>query len=326
MVRPIKTYHLYLLLSTLATVWGCRKDVEEFRPYTPVLEDIGQLFSQVPGSTTHTVFQFGGSIPDTTLTTASGVRVFLADTENLFADDTGTPVPCSTCPSLKIEVTSVLTKGDILSRELPTTAFPDAQMLESAGIVEVRASCNGKPLQLRSNPDRYIKIQIPAADVADDMQVYTGSLNASDKLEGWTGTGKPVFLAQWPLPGSGVIQPGYELLATQLGWTNCAHPLIEQSSPFCVTLPDQFTALNARVFLVFQNRRAVAELKGDDASSEFCFPAAPIGYPVRVIVLGKTGDQYWLSNHFTEIGTNVMMPLTPQPQEEQDLLNFLKNL
>ena len=112
----LKKLSLYLLLSTLATVWGCRKDVEEFLPYVPTQEDLNQLLIQVPSSSTHAVFPFGGSIPDTTLTTASGVRVFLADTENLFADDSGTPVPCSTCPNLKVEVNTVLRKGDLISR------------------------------------------------------------------------------------------------------------------------------------------------------------------------------------------------------------------
>lgn len=303
---------------------GCRKDVEEFIPYVPALEDLGQLFSQVPGSSAHSVFQFGGSIPDTTLTTASGVRVFLADTDNLFADDTGTPVPCSTCPSLKVEITTVLRKGDLVSREFSTTTFPDQQMLESAGLVDVRASCNGKNLRLL--PGRYIKVQLPTSDVPTPMNVYTGALDADGRVTGWSSTGSGAFWAEWPLPGGGGTQTGYELIVPQLGWSNCARPLTEQSSPFCVSLPGQFTALNTRVFLVFETIRAVTELEGDDDSSDFCFPEAPLGYPVRVVVLAKTGGQYWLTYKSTEIGSNVQMPLAPQPQQEKDLVDFLKSL
>lgn len=321
----VKTYLYYLLLSTLAAVWGCRKDVQEFIPYTPTQEDLGQLLLQVPDATTHTVFLFGGSIPDTTLTTASGVRVFLADTEHLFADEAGTPIPCSTCPALKVEVTTVLDKGEIVSRGLPTTTYPDPKMLESAGLVKLRVTCNGNALSLL--PNRYLKVQIPDDAPKPDMQVFAESNDLNAKLAGWAVTGSEAYLADWPLlTDPGQVQTGYELIVPALGWTNCARPIIEQSSSFCVTIPEQFTALNARVFLVFKNIRAVAELKGDVNSSKFCFPAAPLGYPVTVVVIGKTGGQYWLAQKFTEIGSNVEMPVTPQPVEEKDLLSYLQNL
>lgn len=321
-MNRLKKTLLYTLLSTLATVWGCRKDVEEFRPYTPTQEDLGQLFQQAPGTSTHTVFPFGGSIPDTTLTTASGVRVFLADTENLFADDAGTPVPCSTCPDLKITVTTALSKGDLMARRLPTITTPDGQMLESAGVAHVQATCNGKMLQLLQN--RYIKIQLPAAEVKPGMQVYTGALDGQNNLTGWNNTNTTVFWAEWPL-GSGVQQTGYELI-TQLGWSNCARPVIEQTATFCVTLPEQFSALNTRAFLVFDNIRAVAEMKGDDNTSQFCFDEAPVGYPVNIVVVSKTGGQYWLVQKPWELGQSTNLALTPQPLSDKDVLAFIKSL
>lgn len=325
MIRYKKTSLYYLLLSTLVSMWACRKDVEEFRPYIATQEDLAQLFTQVPDVSTHSIFPFSGSIPDTTLTTASGVRVFLADTEHLFADSAGTPVPCSTCPTLKIEVTTVLDKGEIVSRGLPTTTFPDPILLESAGLVKLRVTCNGKVLQLLSN--RYLKVQIPDDAPKPGMQVFAERTDLNAQLAGWAVTGSEVYLADWPKPNDpGGVQTGYELIVPNLGWTNCARPLVEQSSSFCVTLPEQFTALNARVFLVFKNIRAVAELKGDDSSSRFCFAAAPLGYPVTVVVIGKTGGQYWLGQKFTEIGSNVEMPLAPQPLDEKELLSFLQNL
>lgn len=302
-------------------VWGCRKDVEEFRPYTPVQEDLGQLLMQAPGASTHTVFPFGGSIPDTTLTTASGVRVFLADTENLFADDAGAPVPCSTCPDLKITVTTVLSKGDLMARLLPTVAAPDGQMLESAGVVRVQASCQGKNLQLL--PGRYVKVQIPAA-IQSGMEVYTGATDAQHNLTGWNKTNATAFWAEWPV-GNGAQQTGYELIA-QLGWSNCAKPIVEQTAQFCVTLPDQFTALNTRTFLVFDNVRSVAEMKGEDNASTFCFDGAPVGYPVQIVVVSKTGGQYWLAQKPWELGPNTTLPVSPLPLSDKEILSFIRTL
>lgn len=321
-MNRLKKTLIYALLSTLATVWGCRKDVEEFRPYTPTQEDLGQLFLQAPGASTHTVFSFGGSIPDTTLTTASGVRVFLADTENLFADDTGTPVPCSTCPDLKITVTTALSKGDLMARRLPTISTPEGLMLESVGVVQVQSTCQGKNLQLA--PNRYIKIQLPAAEVKSGMEVFTGIVAGQNNLTGWSSTQDTVFWAQWPING-GIQQTGYELI-TQLGWSNCARPIIEQTAPFCVTLPAQFSALNTRAFLVFDNVRSVVELKGDDTSSQFCFEEAPIGYPVKIVVVSKTGGQYWLVQKPWELGQSTNLSIKPQPTSDKDVLAFIKTL
>lgn len=320
----VKKIYLYLFLCASVTAGSCRKDVEEFRPYVPIKEDLDPLLKQVPDALSSSTFLFGGSIPDTTLTTSSGVRIFLADTEQLFADETGATVPCSTCPSLKMEVTTVLGKGDIIARGISTSRYPDARMLESAGVVEIKASCNGKTLKLL--PGRYMKVQIPADNVSPGMEIFTGNIDPVAGWQGWTATGTQAFWADWPLVNPPGLQTGYELIVPALGWSNCARPVIEQSSPFCVTLPEQFTALNARVFLVFKNTRAVAELKGDDDASTFCFPEAPLGYPVNVVVLGKTGGQLWLVSNFTEIGSNVQMSLTPQPQEEQQVVSFLKNL
>ena len=322
MHRVYKTYQ-YLLLGALALAWGCRKDVEDFRPYTPTQEDLAQLFLKAPDNSTHTVFPLGGSIPDTTLTTASGVRVFLADTEHLFADDAGTPVPCSTCPSLKVEVTTVLSKGDLAARGLPTSAVADGQLLESVGVVQVQANCAGKNLNLL--PNRYLKIQIPTPEVKSNMNVYAGTFDDTDKFTGWKASGASVFWADWPLPGGG-LQTGYELIVPELGYSNCARPIVEQTSSFCVTLPGQFSALNTRVFLVFDNIRTVAELQGTDDSSEFCYPGAPLGYPVKIVAVSKTGGQYWLTNQFTEIGSNVKMSVAPLPQSEADILTFIKGL
>lgn len=314
----------YVLLSTLATVWGCRKDVEEFHPYTPTQEDLGQLLLQVPSASSHTVFPFGGSIPDTTLTTASGVRVFLADTENLFADNSGTPVPCSTCPDLKVEVTTVLSKGDLLARNLPT-ATTGGQMVESTGVVYLQASCKGAPLQLDKNKGSYIKIQIPAPEVKTGMKVYAGVVDGLSKLTNWEPTTDTAFWAEWPL-SNGNKQTGYELITKQLGWSNCARPVIEQTSSFCVTLPTQFNALNTRAFLVFDNIRALAELTGNDTSSQFCFSGAPIGYPVRIVVVSKTGDQYWLVEKPWELGQNTVIPMSPLPMTDNDILSYIKSL
>ena len=185
---------IYALLNTfaLAGLWSCRKDVEVFKPYPPTLEAIRILMENVPSATTQTPFVLSGTVPDTALSTPGGVRVFLTDNEHLFADMDGNPVPCSTCQTLRVEVTEILDKGDIIARGIPTTTTSN-ELLESGGMVRIVVTCDGKSLQLL--PDRKLKIQIPADNPVADMLVFEGVVK-NDTFIGWQDTGLPVFQAQ----------------------------------------------------------------------------------------------------------------------------------
>ena len=322
--RPIHII-IYALLNTLtlAGLWSCRKDVEVFRPYPPTLEAIQQLLEQVPAASTQTKFVLSGSVPDTVLSSPGGVRVFFTDNEHLFAGAGGVPVPCSTCQTLRVEVTEALHKGDIISRGIPTTSTA-GELLESGGMVRVVVTCDGKPLRLL--PDRKLKIQIPANDPADDMFVFSGFVQ-NDTFVGWKDTGLPVFQAEWPEPGGNGVVTGYELFSPILDWINCDRFVNEQTTSFCVDLPSSFNPENTTAYLVFDNIRAVAVLETDPDNGTFCYRHAPHGYQVRVVTVSKTDDgKYWLGNQTTEIGTNATLNMTPQEVTEQQMLGFLKSL
>lgn len=321
--RP-KYFIIYTLLSTLtlAGVWGCRKDVEMFRPYPPTLEAIQQMLQQVPDASTKTTFLLSNVTEDKILVTPNGVRVFLTDPDNLFADASGNPVPCSTCQNLKLEVTEALDKSEVIAYGVPTTTI-DARLLESGGMARVVVSCDGEDLQLL--PDRQLKIQIPAVNPAADMTVFNGIM-ASDTFLGWDNTALPVFQAEWQDANMNVI-PGYELLSPHLGWINADRFLNEPSTSFCVDLPPHFNPDNTMAYLVFKNIRSVAFFEYDISGQSLCFEGAPTGFPVRIVTVSQTADgQYWLGNQETEIGTNATVAVDPKQVSEQQMLDFLKSL
>lgn len=316
---------IYALLNTfaLAGLWSCRKDVEVFKPYPPTLEAIRILMESVPSATTQTPFVLSGTVADTALSTPGGVRVFLTDNEHLFADMTGIPVPCSTCQTLRVEVTETLDKGDIIARGIPTTTVSN-ELLESGGMVRIVVTCDGKPLQLL--PDRKLKIQIPADNPVADMLVFEGVVK-NDTFVGWQDTGLPVFQAEWPALNQMDVVTGYELFSPNLDWINCDRAINEQMTSFCVELPPAFNPENTTAYLVFDNIRSVAILETDLATGTFCYNKAPRGYQVRIVTVSKTTDgKYWLGNIKTEIGTNATVDVAPQEVDEQQMLSFLKSL
>lgn len=319
-MRP-KLFLLYTLLSTLTltVVGGCRKDVEEFRPYPVTLGDIALLLGQVPDPATRTVFTMNGAFPDTTLRTASGVRVSLTDTEALLADDQGNPVPCSTCQTLQIEITEALRKGDLLARGL-ATYDTEGQRFESSGAVRVTFTCDGKKLQVLKN--RYFKIQIPAANPID----WTLFTHPSKDSTLWTKTQEIAYAADWFGPNAIQVK-GYELIMTSTDWASAGRPLNSGTGSFCADLPPNLNPQNTVVFMVFKKSRAVVQLNEVMSGEDFCAHNLPPSEQVRIVTISKFGDEFWVSQLEDETGLSVSVkPMTPQTMTEQQVLDLLRGL
>lgn len=317
-ITPIALFSVLALLG-----WGCRKDVVEIRPYPVSIADLTQFLTQVPDPTTLVTFSFNGLSQDKVLEAPNGVRVFLSDVDQLFANQNSpTPVTTSTCSDLRIELSIAASKGDILARNMPTITT-NGQLLESGGMVGLRVFCGTTELQLL--PGRTIKIQLPANETKDNMKVYVAK-NNSDGFLGWENSGQEVFKADWPNGNNGT-QKGYEVIISHLGWSNCARQLPQADvSPFCINLEPGYTGLNTKAFLVFEHLLIVAPMVFDDATRSFCFPNVPAGYPVRGVSIAKLGPDYWLGYKTTESGTNTTLPLQLLQEEEQQVLGYLRGL
>lgn len=313
---------LYTLLSTftLAVAGGCRKDVEEFRPYPITLGDIALLLGQVPDTATRTVFSMSGAFPDTTLRTASGVRVSLVDTEALLEDEAGTPVPCSTCQELQIEITESLRKGDLLARGL-TTYDAGGQLFESSGAVRVTFTCDGKKLNIQSS--RNIKIQVPAADPKTDWLMFTRPSKDSTQ---WQKTQQQAYAADWPGPNATTVK-GYELIANTTGWVSAGRPMTVGTAVLCADLPPNLNPQNTVVFMIFKKSRSVIQLDKVLSGQNFCAPNLPPSEQVRIVTVSKFGDDFWVGQLEDEIGLSTSVkPVNPVVMSEADVLKLLRGL
>lgn len=317
----IKIAYWPLLLLAL---WSCRKDVENFLPYAPSAQELSSILAErVPNALTQSKFEFNNLSADQILETPNGSRIFLIDTDNLFAGaGSGLPVQCSTCGDLKIEVTEVFDKKDILARGLNTVSV-GGMLFESGGMIKITVSCNGQPLTLL--PNRSLKIQLPNNDPITGYFIFNQTTSGNTEQQAWLNSGQEVFEAEWPVAG-GSTQNGYELLVRELGWAACGKLITEQSSSFCIELPAGFADQNTLAYIVFKNQEVVAPLEFDLAENQFCYPNAPAGYQVQLVTVSKLGGQYWLGNSQTEIGTNAIVPLDAKQMTEDAVVNFVKGL
>lgn len=304
-------------------VVSCRKDTEQFRDYPNSLADLENLLIQVPDNSRTTTFVLSGGgtvIPDTILTTPGGVRIYLADTDALFREGTSaTPLPVSQCQSVRIEVTEVRTKSDLVARGMST--FDDTgALIDCPAAIRLRVRCDNRDVSLM--PDRYIKIQVPATQLLPAMRVFN-DIDISEQVK-WKQTASEVYWADWFTSGI-QQQTGYELLVRQLDWVCCARKLDVANSTFCLDVQPPFSPENTRAFLIFTNNQTAVELLPESAT-RFCTVQVPAGYQVKVVTFSKTGPVYWWGEKQTETGTDSRLTVNPTEKTELQVLSALRGL
>jgi hypothetical protein len=316
----INNWTTFLLIGIFLTI-GCRKDIYTFTPYPDSVGDIKAFLSQNLRSTNATTtFYFSRAIPDTILTTPNNVRVWLSDTENVFQDENGATVPCSTCNDLKVEVTEYLKKSDMLGNDVTTAS--DGKLVESGGIINLRITCGNNELRLR--PNEYIRVQFPVnseADLLPNMMIYYGSKPDNSSIN-WALSTKSVGNSSWGFDPN--INWAYELRSDSLGWIGAARVVNDPQSKFCIKLDQQFNDKNTLVYVTFDGKNMIAPTLGNFQNQEFCFENTPIGYPVKIVTISKIGNQWHLGKGSTETGTNTIVNTTPETVTEADLVTYLK--
>jgi len=303
--------------------WSCRKDVEIFRPYDISVAEISLALQQVPAAQTQSVLVLNNREADTLFVTAGGVRIFLNHLDQLFSNAAGVVVPCSTCPDFRLEVIEIQGKGDLIARNTGTVTTEN-RVLESDGILYLKATCNGQELQLTQG--NLLKIQIPGTLPLIANQLFSNTSGTMDVFTGWSGANHPVTAVEWQVSGTPPFQLGYQLLVPSLRWVCAGRMLEEPNSSYCVELPLGFSDQNTQVFMVFENMQSVVPLKYQAADFRFCAPFVPQGFPVQVVTVSKLGDQFWLGTKEDETGGTNTLSLQPQKMSEQQVIDFIKNL
>lgn len=318
-----KRLYILLFFITGLSFSSCRKDSVTFSTYPASVDDLRGIFTQLPGSDKVTAFTLvpgGQPIPDTVLTTPSGVRVFLALTEALFANPTGELRPCSSCSTFKVVVTEASSKSDWVAHQLPAID-QDGRLLNHTPAVKVAVFCDGNALELATN--RYIKVQVPINKLVNQLELATLGSNPAAWQQGPSGS---LFWADWTPAGSSEQLSGYELLMPALGWAAGVRPLDANGySSYCISLPLQFDPGNTVAYLSFGGVPTLVEMQ-PTVEGYFCAQNVPLGYPVKILTVTKAGKSYWIGFRETETATNALLQVTPEERGQQDVISSILSL
>jgi hypothetical protein len=317
---------LYKLLSILLLLASCRKDrFETFEAYPASVDELTLLLSQVERSTLPSTFVLqnnGSVIPDTVLTTVEGVRVFVTDSETLFANEDGTPLALSEVQQLEITLAPVLTVADLLAYTLSSRSA-DGQILSHLGTVRIEIKSNGKKLALRN--DRQLRVQLPAQQLPMSTTATASHLDTDLKWAAMPNSTE-VYASLWP--HQNVELSGYELYATRLGWVAATQPIPANStlSQFCLKVPQQFDAANMQAFVRLDNHTALVPLSSV-SNGQFCADFLPSNQPATVFCFAKAGPNYWMASKTITLSNDVSTTtLDPQKAQYQDILAFAAQL
>lgn len=115
------------------------------------------------------------------LTGKQGTNLWIEAGAFEFTDGSGAPNA-----SVEIALRETYSMADMLLADLTTTCGD--QLLETAGMIYVDATSDGKSLQLKS--DAQIVVSMPAESLREGMQLFLGEQNAEGKLTNWQATGQ----------------------------------------------------------------------------------------------------------------------------------------
>jgi hypothetical protein len=319
----------FALALAMSSGWNCRKDVEEFRPFTPSMEGVDTILKRAMASGGKIILQKGGGVPDTIITTKNGIRLALKDTEKLFVDDAGKAVPCSTCKTFNLEMTEVARRGDAIGRGI-NTLTTDGRMLESGGILFLEAICDGKKLSLKG--EQSLQIQIPSTDLKNTPEYikYQGIIKEKIFI-GWEKTEEKAVPVKWANPNTGGNQTegsGYELKTKKLDWIMLSRPIAGATKPLVIEMPQGFNGGNTQAYVVLKSKHSIAKLEFDAPKKSFVFRQMPVGEPATVVTIGRAGTKNLFGNLAVDAKADLSlsMKIVPREATEQQILDFLNSL
>jgi hypothetical protein len=326
--RKINYQAFFAIGFMLLSLPACRKDNETFDPYTNSQKELDALLSSVPSTLTTTVFTLRGSdlVNDTMLATPGGVRLKLENNDVLFTLENNTAQPCTSCNTVKVEITEVLRPGDWLSRGMPTVN-QSAELLEHIGAVRVKISCDAKNLLIANS--RHLKLYIPDSSNGTNYTIAYAQPDAQQKLTAWeNGEANSVYNATWTVAGSVSSYEGYQLLTKKLGWVSAIRPLAPNASiTFCVKLPKQYYLDNTRVFALLEDGTVTVQMQPKiDEKGVFCLDNAPMGEDIRFVTVSSTGSHFWLGNGEAVVSDMAPSSVSPVISDQQSIITFLRGL
>jgi hypothetical protein len=241
--------------------------------------------------------------------------------------------PCPNSGTYDLDVTVCDSKGEILIAGIPTLS--ENQLLESR--IEFNVKIKNGDQEVKLAPGKQIRVLVKDPDPRERMELFYGNgddwLQADGNPDTWDNVGSSEWWIQQDSSGGSPITGfGYEAFSDSTDWINVDvfHTIpLEQRTPVCVELPDEYTNTNAEVFMVFRDYKSITFMAGDSAKMQFCeeHKSTPIGFRVTFVVIAEQGEgDYFFAAQDTVITPNMTAYIVPKRTPYEEIKNYIVHL
>ncbi len=241
--------------------------------------------------------------------------------------------PCPNSGYYDLDVTVCDSKGEMLIAGIPTIS--ENQLLESR--IEFNVQIKNGDQQVKLAPGKQIRILVKDPDPRERMELFYGHgqdwLQADGNLDTWDNVGSSDWWIQPDSSGGSPISGfGYEAFSDSTDWINVDVFFTippEQRTPVCVELPDEFTNMNAEVFMVFKDYKSITYMAGDSSKMQFCeqHQSTPIGFRVTFVVIAEEGEgDYFFAAKDTVVTPNMTPYIVPKRTPYEEIKNYIVHL
>jgi hypothetical protein len=318
----------FTILILLLVLFSCKEDFDVFIPDDPPITepqplngDINRFFEAIAPEAQVFTFQAenGASIR-----TDNNVQFNIPG--HAFADTNDDLVS----GELRIEITEILKKGDMLLNRVSTEA--NEYLINSAGAFHIKVFKDGSAVQLAT--DKELNIQIPiGGEYSDDMEVFYGERLADGSFNWEEADNDPevqnnVWLSEFFDSLSQQWGLSYDLYATQLEWINCDEFVnLDEGAKLSVEVPESYSDTNSVVYLVFEDLNAIMQLNWNDQEKIFTQNYIPLNEAVQLILIAEGADQrFYFSNLSTTISADEVISMSPEEIPLGDIVEFISGL
>lgn len=307
---------------------GCKKDTDIFTPDgTPAWDttlatgNIESFFAGLRQAPEHFTFDAGQS---QIFRTKKGTLIEIQ--ANSLWDGT------TVAGQVEMDFLEFYDQGSMILFDRPTQTHQN-RLLLSDGVFFIEITQNGEPLGVYGTQPIAVRFQRPDPD--PEMRLFEGSANSDGAWRWYDEWDEAIAPASWTdtLVNTPSFPPpvtGYFFSTSDLGWINCdafAEVPPSDLTNVCVSLPAEFTNLNARVYLVFKNRNSVMNLRGNPELKSFCVNNVPLGEEVIVVAIGvQENEQHFFKHLPIAITADMDLELALEPSTKADILKFLEEL
>jgi hypothetical protein len=321
------------IISGILAVGCSKENSNEFVPYPDKEINDTNWYSVVPQSArVRQLDSIFAILPQSdSIDISTGGTLHFDSLRILFPPGFCTGVGGATAGKVKIEVTSLRTKGDMVRTDRPTMNYE--KLLVTGGALNISATYNGSPVTMAQG--KVIKVSLISrmsnATPSNNMRVFYGKEDAypAAAVQNFTwipADGSTSFVSSFTDSASGF--KGYELYATRFGWVNCDYfsDTTQPRTKVSIALPANFTNANTNVYAVLQSPDIVAQLIGNPVTKTFNINNIYTGKVVTFVTMSFIDGKIYLGSKLVTITPNMNLNITPEIKTKQQVEAFLGSL